>query len=178
MGQVYLPSDLPRRSPARGDVHCGELQLLPVAREALSFRDTSASLNGANVSTWGSPVLHDNVSGQWHWASEMMYGCGINAWESNSRIVHIAGDALTGSFKHTDVFAPPFAHEPDVVRGPQGEWVILYSAYNSRAPRSRSAPRATTRAAGPRPSAPTAATAAHRRRAHPAARSNEAGRHR
>jgi len=35
-------------------------------------------------------------------------------------------------FNHLqEVFAPPFAHEPDVVRGPKGEWVMTYSAYNA-----------------------------------------------
>ena len=34
--------------------------------------------------------------------------------------------------KLQEVFAPPFAHEPDVVRGPKGEWVMTYSAYNAK----------------------------------------------
>jgi hypothetical protein len=179
---------------AWGGVRCGELQLLPVPRETPGFRETNAS-DGSNISTWGAPVLYDNVSKQWHgWASEMMYGCGINAWETNSRIVHIVSDAPSGPFTRKEVssastsaastlishqltplhhlspsplsitslhhlspsplsisplhhlyfcladrglrpppkvFAPPFAHEPDVVRGPDGEWVMLYSAFNS-----------------------------------------------
>ena len=61
----------------------------------------------------------------------MTHGCGINAWETNSEIVHIIGDLPTGPFTQAEVFAPPFAHEPDVVRGPHGEWVMTYSAYNA-----------------------------------------------
>jgi hypothetical protein len=42
--------------------------------------------------------------------------------------------SIPSSF-HTQVFAPPFAHEPDVMRGPKGEWVMLYSAYNPESAR-------------------------------------------
>lgn len=73
---------------AWGGVRCGELQLLPVPRETPGFRETNASNGHSNVSTWGAPILFDNVSKQWHgWASEMTHGCGINAWETNSQIV-------------------------------------------------------------------------------------------
>ena len=105
-------------------VRCGELALLPVNRSAPGFRDVTS--DGRNVSSWGSPILWDEESQKWHgWASSMTHGCGINAWETNSEIVHIIGDAPTGPFARAEVFAPPFAHEPDVVRGPRGEWVML-----------------------------------------------------
>ena len=69
---------------------------------------------------------------KWHgWVSEMINGCGINAWAVNSQIVHIVGDSPTGPFERVSVFAPPFAHEANVVRDSQGKWVMLYSAYNS-----------------------------------------------
>ena len=136
--------------PAWGGVRCGELQLLPVDRAAPGFREINRSLhtqstravgvihtnssntNHPNVSTWGAPVLWDEPSKQWHgWASEMTFGCGINAWETNSQIVHIVGNSPQGPFQRKEVFAPAFAHEPDVVRGPAGEWVMLYSGYNA-----------------------------------------------
>ena len=119
---------------AWGGVRCGELQLLPVDRKAAGFREinTSDDTSAKNVSTWGAPMLWDEPSAQWHgWASEMTHGCGINAWETNSQIVHIVGDSPQGPFQRKEVFAPPFAHEPDVVRGPKGEWVMLYSGFNA-----------------------------------------------
>jgi hypothetical protein len=117
--------------PAWGGVRCGELQLLPVDSKAMGFREVGA--DDSNVSTWGAPVLYDEASDKWHaWASEMMHGCGINAWETNSQIVHLTADQPSGPFKRTGVFAPPFAHEPDVVRDPgSGRWVMTYSAFNS-----------------------------------------------
>ena len=52
--------------------------------------------------------------------------------ETNSQIVHLTADAPMGPFTRQDVFAPPFAHEPDVVRDPStGRWVMTYSAYNN-----------------------------------------------
>ena len=57
----------------------------------------------------------------------MIHGCGINAWESNSRIVHIVADSPLGPFTRKEVMAPVFAHEPGVQRGPGGEWVMLYA---------------------------------------------------
>eukprot|EP01051_Picozoa_sp_SAG22_P017358 SAG22_NODE_2657_length_2331_cov_1.494624_2_plen_502_part_00 len=117
--------------PAWGGVRCGELQLLPVDASRPGFRQVD-STTGENTSTWGAPLLWDEVSQLWHgWASEMEHGCGINAWETNSQIVHITADSPSGPFTRKDVFAPPFAHEPDVVRGPAGEWVMTYSAYNA-----------------------------------------------
>jgi hypothetical protein len=102
-----------------------------VDRAKLGFREVNQS-TGANVSTWGAPVLWDEVSQQWHgWAAEMVNDCGINPWEANSQIVHIVGDQPTGPFRREEVFAPPFAHEPSVARGPKGFWVVLYSAFNA-----------------------------------------------
>lgn len=84
--------------PAWGGVRCGELQLLPVDRAKLGFREVNQS-TGANVSTWGAPVLWDEVSQQWHgWAAEMVNDCGINPREANSQIVHIMGDQPTVPF--------------------------------------------------------------------------------
>jgi hypothetical protein len=96
----------------------------------MGIREKFAS--GENISTWGAPILFDEKSKKWHgWASEMMHGCGINAWETNSQIVHLTAAAPTGPFVREGVFAPPFAHEPDVVRDQDGKWVMTYSAYNS-----------------------------------------------
>lgn len=111
---------------------CGQLDLLPVDKKRLGFRDMDA--NGHNVSTWGAPVLFDESSKRWHgYVSEMQAGCGINAWQTNSRIVHIVGDSPYGPFERQEVVFPVFAHEPSVVRGTRGEWVMLFSSYRYNA---------------------------------------------
>jgi hypothetical protein len=134
-GECRLSTGTCTCSPAWGGVRCGELQLLPVNKtRALGFRETTTNGNGPNVSTWGAAVLYDETSAQWHgFASEMLYGCGINAWESNSQIVHIVADAPLGPYTRKDVFATAFAHEPGIARGPDGEWVMLYAGYEYNA---------------------------------------------
>ena len=118
-----------RCHPGWKGVRCGELKLMPVDKSKWGFRETNGK--DRNVSTWGAPILWDENTQQWHgWASEMVNECGINAWNANSQIIHIVSNDSTGPFHKVDVFARPYAHEPSVKRGPNGEWVMLYSAYN------------------------------------------------
>lgn len=57
-------------------------------------------------------------------ASEMINHCGIDTWEPNSRVVHSVGDRPVGPFNFQSVVIGPFAHEPNAVRSPDGDWVI------------------------------------------------------
>ena len=108
---------------------CGTLQLEPVDPNALGYRPTS-NVTGENVSSWGAPVHWDETTALWHgWASEMVAHCGINAWETNSQIVHIVSTSAFGPFARKEVIHPAFAHEPAVERGPHGEWVMAYSSF-------------------------------------------------
>eukprot|EP00980_Cylindrotheca_fusiformis_P004356 scaffold925_cov129-Cylindrotheca_fusiformis.AAC.9 len=119
--------------PAWKGAVCGELDVRPVDRKRLGFRQVDE--HGQNTSSsWGAPILWDEVSKKWHgFASEIQDGCGINAWETNSRIVHIEGNSPYGPFLKTHVLFSAFAHEPSVVRGPNGEWVMLFSSYHYNA---------------------------------------------
>ena len=48
-----------------------------------------------NVSSWGG--LPTKVNGTWHLhCAEMVNGCGLSSWKTNSRIIHATGDSLTG----------------------------------------------------------------------------------
>lgn len=120
--------------PAWKGAACEELNLLPVDRSRLGYRAQNRTSNNSNISTWGSPVLWDETSQQWHgWASEMTLSCGINAWQTNSQLVHIVGESSSGPFRRKEVTRPVFAHEASVVRGPEGEWVMTYSSYEFNA---------------------------------------------
>ena len=110
-------------------LRCGELALGAVDAAAPGLREANAS-TGANVSTWGAPMLLDGATGTWHaWASEMVNGCGLNTWRSNSQVVHFEAGDPSGPWARREVTQPVFAHEPDVVRGPAGEWVMVWSAW-------------------------------------------------
>jgi hypothetical protein len=118
-GQAAV-TDLDRTSPPLVPSECSTVSL--VADRCLSrlgYRPVDA--RGSNVSSWGAPVVWDDATQLWHgWASEMVAGCGINAWETNSQIVHIVAPSPTGPFERRDVVWPTFAHEPSVTVAPNG----------------------------------------------------------
>jgi hypothetical protein len=110
-------------------LRCGELALGAVDRAHPGYRGRDPGTL-ANVSTWGAPMLQDEGTGLWHaWLSEMTHECGINSWKTNSQIVHATAAAPQGPWDRREVVVAEFAHEPDVVRGPSGEWVMVYSGF-------------------------------------------------
>lgn len=107
---------------------CGELDLQTVDIKNPGLRLVDD--NGHNISTWGAPILQDEVSGLWHaWASEMLYSCGINSWETNSHIIHAISYSPFGPWTRLEEVVPAFAHEPDVIKGPNGELIMVYSYF-------------------------------------------------
>ena len=104
----------------RGD-RCQSLALAP-ARQDSGLRAVDA---GRNTSTWGGAVVY--AGGEYHmWASEMIQHCGIDSWTTNSRVVHAAStDGVR--FERDSVVFPAFSHEPNVVRAPTGEWLMLFT---------------------------------------------------
>jgi hypothetical protein len=45
-------------------------------------------------------------------------------WEPNSRVVHATAVSFEGPYTKKGVVTAPFAHEPNAVRSPEGDWVI------------------------------------------------------
>ena len=113
---------------------CQTLALVP-ARAGAGLRLLDGA--GRNVSTWGGSVLLDAARDPptYHmWASEITHGCGIDAWRTNSQIVH-ATSADGVHFKRREVVQGVFAHEPTVARAPDGRWVMWYTGeFAGRAP--------------------------------------------
>ena len=106
---------------------CQTLALLPATRGAgLRMVDGAT---GANVSSWGGAVLLDADASppRYHmWALEMADACGLEAWRSNSRVVHATSDDGV-FFARREVVFDAFAHEPTVARAPTGEWVMWFT---------------------------------------------------
>ena len=90
---------------------CGELALLPATRAAglHAFNATSSS--------WGGAVQYDGTRWQM-FAAEMVLGCGINAWETNSRVVRASTTSLDTPFIVEEEIKPAFASEPALLRRP------------------------------------------------------------
>jgi len=62
------------------------------------------------------------------WAAEMTEHCGIGAWVQNSRIIRATADSPGGVYTRTQVVQEVFSHEPEVVPGPNGEYVMYFTA--------------------------------------------------
>mmetsp|Transcript_14870 Transcript_14870/g.22875 ORF Transcript_14870/g.22875 Transcript_14870/m.22875 type:complete len:445 (+) Transcript_14870:143-1477(+) len=120
---------------------CTVLNLLPAKRNGglhspYDSKDRDHDKNKKNngviskrkTSSWGGSILLDKATGVWHmYAAEMINNCGIDYWIPNSRVVHAVADTYEGPFTVADVVVEPYAHEPNAVRGPNGEWIIYMS---------------------------------------------------
>lgn len=75
-------------------------------------------------------MLFDGTTRTWHmWASEIANHCGVDSWLANSRIVHAQSGSSSplSRFSKTSTVWEIFAHEPNVVRAPSGEWVMFFT---------------------------------------------------
>lgn len=108
----------------KGD-RCQTLALLPMAKDwGLHSVD-----EGQNTSSWGGSVLLDPETGVFHmWAAEMVEHCGIDSWTTNSRVIRATASHGEGPYTRQEEVWPTFAHEPNVVRAPTGEWVMYFTA--------------------------------------------------
>ena len=104
-----------------------------------------AAAQALRMSSWGGNVLWSIEDKQWHmFAAEMLNSCGLDAWACNSQVVHATSTSLGQHFSRASTVAftgssdsggggssgvlqPRFAHEPVVVRGPGGEWVMFWT---------------------------------------------------
>lgn len=103
---------------------CETLNLLPSVKGS-GYRGID---NNHNTSSWGGAVLLGPDNKYHMWAAEMTEHCGIGAWAQNSRIIHATSDTEGGSFKRTQVVWEVFSHEPEVVPGPNGEFIMYFTA--------------------------------------------------
>ena len=102
---------------------CGQLGLLPVKP------NSGYNLTGEGISSWGAnifPATHNGAETVWHmYAAEFENKCGISHWSPNSAIVHATSTSgPAGPYTRKDVAVVPFAHNPKVVRAPDGTWLM------------------------------------------------------
>jgi len=86
------------------------------------------------VSTWGGSIVYKEEAdpsqtkakgsggGSWHmYAAEMLGGCGITSWQSNSQVVHAVADSPLGPWTRTPgVTLHVWAHCPNGAVSPDG----------------------------------------------------------
>eukprot|EP01084_Bolivina_argentea_P042317 78042_1 len=111
---------------------CGVLDLLPANK--------SSGYNRINTTSWGGTVVIDdndtNENTKYHmFVSEIANHCGMHNWMRGSQVVHTQStNGYNSAFIRRDTLIQPFAHEPDIIRGPNGEYVIYYEHYNYKSP--------------------------------------------
>lgn len=101
---------------------CGRLDLAP-AQPNSGFNETASG-----VSTWGANIFAEDTEGgeSWHMlAAEFENKCDISKWSPNSAIVlATSSSGALGPYERRKVVVPPFAHNPKVVRAPDGTWLM------------------------------------------------------
>ena len=61
-------------------------------------------------------------------AAAEMTGTVGSCWRANSRIIHAVASNPSGPYVRKQVVWEVFSHEPEVVRGPNGEFVMYFTA--------------------------------------------------
>lgn len=104
---------------------------------ALQSHGCEQGLCLAGESTWGGGIERDSSSGDYHmYAALMGEDCTLDAWLTNSRVVHASTPDLDTGFTALDIALGPLQnqsrwdsltqHNPTVVRAPDGTWLIYY----------------------------------------------------
>ena len=104
---------------------CSALDLLPVHPKT-GYQNVT---NGEPISSWGGCVVGDDKGGYLMFFSEMLSHCGIGSWAYNSHVMMGYSNSAIGPYKAVKEIFPAFAHEPTVVRGPKGEYVVWFTRY-------------------------------------------------
>ena len=110
---------------------------LPAAAPFNLGRSWPAYMN-ESLTSWGGNALPDD-NGTYHlFTSAMSSGrnhnsrgsdltpgpCGIGSWESDSLVIHAVASSPIGPFRLVDVALPSQHTNPQVVRAPDGEWLL------------------------------------------------------
>jgi len=99
--------------------NCDLLNLKP----ALSGK--SNGYQEENTSSWGGSVLQ--VGSQYHmFVSRISGGCGLNCWQGNSEIAHVAASSPLGPFTLQEIVLPYFAHGPTIHQLSDGTFLLLH----------------------------------------------------
>jgi hypothetical protein len=79
-----------------------------------------------NDSTWGGSVLKGD-DGVYHmYFSEMANNCTLHDYGSVSRVVHATARSPLGPFVRQSIALPVFAHNPQVIRHPDGTLLLFH----------------------------------------------------
>ena len=89
------------------------------------YHATQAGGVDVKTTSWGGSVLRDDDGKLWMFAAEMANRCTLGQWTSNSQVVTAVSDSPEGPYVRQAIAIPPWSHNPDAVRAPDGTWVIF-----------------------------------------------------
>ena len=149
-----------------GGATCGELRFTPLRAPALTNGYPGATT--PNETTWGGNAVRDD-NGIFHlFVAEMVNGCSLAQWQTNSRCAHAVSSDPEGPYVRVDVAVDVWCHLPQVslVRGGgfggRDLWALWHAGTGQQAAGAVncSAGPPTALAAAPPPSASAVAAAA------------------
>ena len=56
--------------------------------------------------------------------AEMLIGCGMQTWTTNSIIRHAVADTPAGPYTPKEIIMHPFAHNPTAIQAPDGTYLV------------------------------------------------------
>jgi hypothetical protein len=84
--------------------------------------------NNASYTSWGGSVVEvpEDSAYRFHlFAAFMILHCGLDAWTGNSEVVHAVSNNPLGPFVYADVALPVWHHNPQIVRNPDGTFLLM-----------------------------------------------------
>lgn len=100
---------------------CSALDVLPAAAPDGAF------YRRANTSSWCASALRDNDTSLWHSVVSVFADhCGLDSWVVNSELVHAIAARAEGPYAPAGVIRLPFAHNPKLVRAPDGTLLVFH----------------------------------------------------
>jgi hypothetical protein len=85
--------------------------------------------NNASERSWGGSVVHvaEDAEEPYHmYAMAMVGGCNLEAWNTNTKVVHLAAQNVTGPYRWKDDALPCCGHiGPGAVRHPDGTFLLF-----------------------------------------------------
>lgn len=116
-GLCGMSSGACKCDPQWGGADCGELRLLPAPR--------GAGLQSPILNYWGGNPFYSH--GSYHvFAVEMVNGCQIGDFLTNSQVVHATSTTPLGPYAVNSTWLKAFAHTPRAWPGPNNSLLITY----------------------------------------------------
>ena len=99
---------------------CATLKVLPTA--------PSTRYNPSHTDAWGASILKDDEGIYHMWVSIIDQNCDIQYWARNAKVIHATSSSPGGPFTYQSDAFPVMAHEIDVKRGPNNNWIAFLTA--------------------------------------------------